>query len=274
MYYFQEKFYFNPTTLPASHKFTFKQPFREVNIPYKKDATINIVQFLTEKTNEAQGDSNTVLSNAGDVIASTEIDSSIRGTSKGLVLYFHGNRDNIEHYAPASTMFTRNGYEIWMMDYPGFGKSTGEMTEDVFYEYALTTYKLARTRFKPSEIVIYGRSLGTGVASQLASVRDCRALILETPFASLYSLIGYYAPAYPVKRIIRNHFDVYEHLKKVAAPVTIFAGSEDLKTPIANSKRLREVLKPGDQFIIVEGGHHNDLPQFPLFNEKLDSLLN
>lgn len=243
LYYFQDKMFFRPTPLDKDHEFKFQQTFKEVNIPYKKNSTINLVQFTT------------------------------KDTAKGVVLYFHGNRANVEWYAPASPMFTRNGYEVWMMDYPGYGKSTGEFSEQELYNWALIQYKLARVRYSPDRIVIYGRSMGTGIASQLASVRDCKALILEAPFNSLSSLVSFYAPVYPTGRLIKYKLDVHEHLKNVTAPVLIFAGSDDPTTPVKNSIQLKEVLKPGDQFNIIEGAKHNNLPDYPVFNQKLDSIL-
>ena len=72
-----------------------------------------------------------------------------------------------EDYNAAAADFTRNGYECWMWDYPGFGKSTGEFSEQKLYDYALVLYKLARSRWAPSQIILYGRSIGTGIAAQL-----------------------------------------------------------------------------------------------------------
>ena len=69
-----------------------------------------------------------------------------------------------------------------MIDYPGFGKSTGVFSEQLLYDWALTLYKLARAYYSPDSIIIYGKSMGTGIAAQLASIRDCRHLILETPY--------------------------------------------------------------------------------------------
>ena len=244
-YYFQEKVLFHPTPLAPDYVYKFDRPFEEVNIPYKKNSTINLVQF--------------------------KLKDSLK--PRGVVLYFHGNRANIEWYASSADMFNANGWEVWMMDYPGFGKSTGNFTEKEFYDWALIEYKLARVRYSRDSIIIYGRSLGTGIASQLASVRDCRALILETPFKSMTSLVFSKAPVYPAERMVKYRFDVYEYLKNVTAPVTVFAGSDDPTTPISNSEDLKEVMKPGDKFYIIEGGTHNNLPDFPLFHQKLDSIL-
>jgi pimeloyl-ACP methyl ester carboxylesterase len=193
--------------------------------------------------------------------------------ARGVVLYFHGNKKNISRYAAYAKDFTAKGYEVWMLDYPGFGKSTGIFSEQKLYDYALEVYILARSRWKPSQIILYGKSLGTGIAAQLADIRDCRRLILETPYYSLESVAGHYLPVYPWGRLLHYHFPTYSHLRAVTAPITIFQGTGDWMVPFGNASRLKPLLKPGDEFVSIEGGGHNDLHDFPLFREKLDSVM-
>ena len=160
-----------------------------------------------------------------------------------------------------------------MPDYPGFGKSTGDLTETALYEQALQVYKRARQFYEPNEIIIYGKSMGTGVAVQLASVRDCKKLILETPYNSMRSLIEIYMWMYPLKSILKYQFPSNEFIKKVTAPVTIFHGTDDGVIPYSNASKLKKVLKPEDQFITLDKGTHRNLNSFPLMQQKLDSLL-
>jgi uncharacterized protein len=244
LYYFQEKIFFRPEVLAEDHPFRFDIPHKEVNLPFTRESNMNIVQFMPK--------------------------DSVR---KGVVLYFHGNRQNIERYAPRAPQFTKNNYEVWMIDYPGYGKSTGEFTEQNLYDWALVFYKLARAHYSKDSIIIYGRSLGSGIAAQLASVRDCKALILETPYYSFTSLAGTWFPIYPVGSIIKFKLPTYEYLKKVAAPVTILHGTGDGVIPYRNAKRLVPYLKKGDEFVTIEDGSHNNLAEFPKYGEKLDSLL-
>ena len=82
---------------------------------------------------------------------------------RGVVLYFHGNKKNIGWYAKYAENFTRHGYEVWMIDYPGYGKSTGRFTENDLYDYALALYKMAKFQFGGDNIIIYGKSMGTGI---------------------------------------------------------------------------------------------------------------
>ena len=117
MYYLQEKLLFHPVPLPPDYQFKFNMPFQEVNIPLNSKDNLNIVRFLTP-----------------DPIP------------KGVVLYFHGNRDNINRYAKYAVNFTKNGYEVWITDYPGYGKTTGKLTEENLYLQAKEVYKLARSK--------------------------------------------------------------------------------------------------------------------------------
>jgi hypothetical protein len=213
-------------------------------LPYNANSAISIVQFTT-------------------------VDTPV----KGVVLYFHGNRTNISRYARFAPNFTKHGYEVWMIDYPGYGKSTGDFTEQNLYDWALIFYKLARVRFSPDSIIIYGKSLGTGIAAQLASVRDCRNLVLECPYYEFPAVVTQYAPIYPAGRILRFKIPTYQYLQKVTAPVTIFHGDEDGVIRYSNSSKLKPFLKKQDEFVTIPGGSHNDLPESSIYQKKLDSIL-
>jgi len=243
VYYLQDYILFHPESLSRDHRFDFKEPHKDINIPYDNQSNLNIVEFTTS------------------------------ATPRGVVLYFHGNRKNISWYARYASNFTKYGYEVWMIDYPGYGKSTGPLTEQRLYDYAEQLYKLARSRFAKDSIIIYGKSMGTGIAAYMASKRDCKELILETPYYSMTSLSAHYLPIYPVSRMIHYKIPTWQYLKEVIAPVTIFHGTSDGVIPYSNALELKSSLKTTDQFITIEGGSHNNLNDFPLFHQKLDSLL-
>jgi uncharacterized protein len=242
IYYFQGRIFYHPEKLPSSYTYTFDQSFKEVNIPYSKSSTINVIQFATQEK------------------------------PKGVVLYFHGNRQNIAHYAAYAKNFTAYGYEVWMFDYPGFGKSTGDFTEQMIYNWSLVVYKLARASYEPSQIIIYGKSLGTGFATQLASIRDCKYLLLETPYFSLPYLLHQYLPVYP-KSILKMQVPTNEYIREVTAPVTVFQGTDDWTVTPRNSEKLRPLLKPTDTIIMIKNGSHNDLPTFDGYKQALNRLL-
>ncbi len=246
LYSLQDKLLFRPVPINRDHHYDFPTAYREVNLPYNAGTNINLVQFYPTPDSVP---------------------------AKGVVLYFHGNRENISWYARNAPRFTSRGYEVWMIDYPGYGKSTGEFTEQRLYDWALLEYKLARKKYEPGQIILYGKSMGTGIAAQLASVRDCRRLLLEAPYYSFPSIIGAYMPIFPVDKMIRFKIPTWQYLQKVTAPITIFHGTSDGVIRYRCSERLKPFLKPADEFITIDGGSHNDLTSFPVYEQKLDSLL-
>ncbi len=243
LYFLQDKFIFHPKKLPADYLYKFDVPFRQIDLPVNEEKNLSIVQFT--------------------------VPDSIR---KGIVLYFHGNRENINRYAPFAQNFTRNNYEVWMIDYPGYGKSTGKRKEKILYEDALTLYKMAISKVAADSIIIYGKSLGTGIAAQLASVRDCKKLILETPYYSMDALAKYYFFIFPVVPMMKYSIPTYQYFEYINAPVTIFHGTKDRVIPYKHAKKLA-ALQKGVELIKIEKGRHNNLNDFTLFHQKLDSLL-
>ena len=244
LYFLQDYILFHPVSLKRDHKYNFPEPHNDISIAINERDTLNLIDFSSTDT-----------------------------VTRGVVLYFHGNKKNISWYSKYIPYFTRHGYQVLMIDYPGFGKSTGKLTEQKLYTWALQVYKIAHTRFSADSIIIYGKSMGTGIATQLASIRDCRRLILETPYYDLPSMISHYLPLYPVRWLLHYEFPTYEYLKNVSAPVTIFQGTKDRLVTYDNAKRLKPFLKPADEFMTIKGGRHNDLFTFKEVTGKLDSLL-
>lgn len=244
LYYLQEKLIFRPTPLPPDYQFKFAIPFKEVNIPLTKKDNLSLVRFFPQDS-----------------------------IPKGVVLYFHGNRDNINRYAKYVSNFTKHGYEVWIPDYPGYGKTTGELTEENLYMQAKEVYKLANSKFGNDSIIVYGKSLGSGIASYIASKNPCRRLILETPYYSIPDLFSSYAPFYPIGAMSHFKLPTGEYLREINVPVTIFHGNADWVIPYRCAAKLKKFLKPGDEFITIDQGSHNDLNDFSLFHEKLDSVL-
>ena len=214
-YYVQDSLLLHPVKAAAGQGYHFSQPFTELDLNYDAATNVNVVEFKAT-------------------------DRGVDSPARGVVLVFHGAKGNLGDYAGSSTGFTAKGYEVWMMDYPGFGKSTGPMTEQRLYDLALVFYKLARSRWKPLQIVLYGQGFGTGIAAQLAAVRDCKRLILEDAYYSMTSVFRRYLFLYPLGgNMLHYHLPTNKYLPEVTAPITIIGGSG----------RLKEFLKPGDQFL-------------------------
>lgn len=244
LYYLQEKFMFHPRKLESNYVFQFNNKFEEIKLPVNNEDTISLVKFLPADT--------------------------IR---KGIVLYYHGNRNNVEHYARYADLFLKYGYEVWMGDYPGFGKTTGNRTEQKMYDQARMIQKLAYTKYNSDSIIIYGKSLGTGIATYVASYVPAKALVLETPYYSMTSLFGYYAFTYPTGYMIRYKIPLHEYIQEVRYPVIIFHGTADNVIPISNARKLQPLLKQSDKFITIKNGKHNNLPTHQEYIKMIDSLL-
>ena len=193
--------------------------------------------------------------------------------ARGVILYFHGNKVNIGRYAPFATVFTKNGFECWMIDYPGYGKSTGKLTQETMQLFALRFYDLALKKFAAGQIVIYGKSLGTGPASYLASKNACSKLILETPYSSMHSLAFRYFPVIPVQQFIKMDFTPVQYFKSVKSSIVILHGLQDEVIPFSEALKLVPAMKSNDLFIPIPGGRHNTLPATYIYMNTIDSLL-
>lgn len=193
--------------------------------------------------------------------------------SKGLILYFHGNADNLQRWGKYAIDFTSLGYDILMMDYRGYGKSTGKPNERDLYKDALTVLRWSQDIVKHDRLIIYGRSLGSAVASNLATAVTPDLLILETPFDELRGAV--YEPIKPLLYFfpLHSNFSNKAFLPKVKCKKVIIHGTKDQVVPLASALRLKPLLVEGDQFVIIEGGSHRNLRDFESFHKALAEAL-
>jgi alpha-beta hydrolase superfamily lysophospholipase len=245
LYYLQDYFLFHPQKLERSHVFKFNGSFEEVNIPINNEDTVNMVKFFPAEKKR-----------------------------HGVVIYFHGNMKNIERYAPFAEVFTKKGYEVWMPDYPGFGKTTGKLTEAKLYEQALQIQKLAMTHYHSDSIILYGKSLGTGIAAYAAVGTTNKMLILETPYSSIPDIFKAYAFIFPVDKMIGYKIPTKEYLQDVHIPVIVFAGTGDWVIPYRCAVKLKRSMKQNDRFISIPDATHNNLNVSAPYYKAMDSLLN
>ncbi|MBW8685561.1 alpha/beta hydrolase [Chitinophaga rhizophila] len=239
---FQEKLIFHPEPLTADYALKYDIPFEEMNIRINEKETLSAVLFKA-------------------------------AAPKGIVLYFHGNARNVSKYGHKARQITDRGYDVLMMDYPTFGKSTGKLTEQAIYTNALHMYEVARKFFPPDSIILYGRSLGSGVAAQLAAIRDCKRLVLEAPYFSMTDMARRFMPIYPYKYMLEFKFPTDEYLPKVTAPVVIIHGTDDHTVPMESGKKLEKLFKKGDRFISIPGADHTNLDRYPDYLKALDIAL-
>lgn len=244
LYGLHRRIVFQPTPLRADYEFDFKHPFSEL---YLKSDELNLKLHALRFP-------------AAD-------------TSLGVVLYFHGNADNLQRWGQYTVDLTRHHYQVLAVEYPGYGKTKGEPNESAFYNSAALAYEWAAERFSPEQIIIYGRSLGSGPAAWLAARYPAQQLILETPFPSIPKLFRMRASVALVPFEPEPEFPVAEYIRSVPYPVTIIHGTEDWVIPYRVATELQPALKSGDRFITIEGGGHKNLRQFPEYQAALKDLL-
>jgi uncharacterized protein len=248
LYVFQEKFIFLPKDLADDYTYNFpslssKVTFNELFITTEDGARLNALHFKVEN-------------------------------SKGVVVYFHGNAHNLSKWGTIASQFTKHQYDVLMMDYRGYGKSTGKRTEENMYTDAWAFYKKAIELYVPDQTIVYGRSLGTTFATYVASKSAPRYLILESPFYSLTDVVKTRYPFLPAKKLLQYQFKTAMYAAAVKAPVTIIHGTKDGIIPYASGKKLFKVFPPAKrEMITVEGAKHNNLATFQEFALMLNGKL-
>jgi len=140
----------------------------------------------------------------------------------------------------------------------------------------LVVYELALKLYSPEKIVLYARSMGTGMAIKLATQINATKLILETPYYSMVHVARYHVPFIPVAWLLRFSFNSYQWINNVQCPIIIFHGTKDRIIPYQHALKLYELIKknPNNQMITIPRGKHSNLNSFPIFREKFIQFLN
>lgn len=244
LYYLQDFFLFKPEKPAEDFKFSYEnQVVEEYNISTRDGATINGLHFKVEKP-------------------------------KGAVLYLKGNSKSIKGWGKFAVDFTRHNYDVIMVDYRGFGKSTGRINENAIKHDLQFIYNKIKERIDEKYIILYGRSLGSGFATKLASTNNPRMLILDAPYYSLVNVTKRYMPFMPLSVILKYPMPTYKWLKYVDCPVHIIHGTNDKLIPFNSSVKLSKI-KPNSTRLwpIIDGGHKN-LNNFESYHKILSEIIN
>lgn len=177
------------------------------------------------------------------------------------IMYFHGNAGNISDRLHKVSFFHELGVNFLIVDYRGYGRSTGKPSEKGFYLDAKAQYDylVARKHLKPDAIVAYGKSLGVGVAIELAVREKIRSLILEGGFDSVVSVAQDIYPFLPVRFIVSQNYDNARKISRITVPKLIVHGLQDDVMPIKYGKRLFDAAAAPKQFLAFPGGHNEDI---------------
>lgn len=193
--------------------------------------------------------------------------------AKGLVFYLHGNAGNVATWFTKADFWLSTGYDVFMLDYRGFGKSTGEIQNQAqLNRDVLAAWKQVTPAYQGRKLVIFGRSLGTGLAAELARTQRCDLLALVSPYKSMQALaLEHYAwvPNFVLKYPLRTDLALPE---TQAAHVWIAHGEQDTLIPIDHAQALR-AIRPTSTLLAIPNAGHDNVQNFSAYTEGLKQAL-
>jgi uncharacterized protein len=192
---------------------------------------------------------------------------------KSTLLYFHGNAAALLNRLPRIERFSAAGYGVFMPAYRGYSGSEGSPSEAALIDDAVMVYDALRERgVSEHNIVLYGESLGTGVAIQLAGRRKVAGIVLDAPYTSLPDVAQLAYPFMPVQSFMTERFDSRRHIQKLDVPVLMMHGTEDQVIPISFGRELFSAANAPKRFEAIEGAAHSNIYDFGAF-AHLDKFL-
>lgn len=242
LYFFQEKLIFFPDRLDKNYTFSFDQSFEEINVNCGNGNLLNGLLFRSDST-------------------------------KGLIFYLHGNAGSLNTWGEVAKRYTALHYDVFIPDYPGYGKSEGKITsQEGLFKGMQTAYDEMKKRYKEDQIVVLGYSIGTGPAAWLASVNHPRLLILQAPYYSLTHLMRHTYPLIPTF-LLKYKFRTNEYLEDCKMPVVIFHGNRDEVIYYGSSLKLQKEMKATDTLITLDGQSHNGITDNAQYITAIRSIL-
>ena len=241
-YLVQEKFIFKPEKLPQDFAYQYEAPFEELFFDVAPGVRINGLHFYCKEP-------------------------------KGLILYFHGNTRSIKGWAKYAKDFYRYNYDVILVDYRGFGKSTGKRSEKEMFKDMQWIYLKLLEKYPEEHLLVYGRSMGSGFATKIAADNRPRYLILDAPYYSFIKVAERFTPFLPHRILLRYHLRTDRWITRVQCHTYIIHGTRDWLIPIKHSKKLQAINPRKITLITIEGGGHNNLPSFPEYHNFIRDIL-
>ena len=242
-YFVQEKLIFKPEKLPDDFVFQYdNQEVEEYKLELKDNVIINGLHFKSKDP-------------------------------KGVVFYLKGNSRSIKGWGKFAIDFTNHNWDVIMIDYRGFGKSTGKRTQQTMKDDVLAIYDKIKEKLDEKYIIVYGRSLGTGLATKVASVNNPRMLILACPYYSMSNNIQRFLPFIPLGLVMRYSMPTYKWIKYVKCPIKIIHGTNDRMIPMKSSIRLSKINPSLTRMYPIIGGGHKNLHNFAGYHRALEEIL-
>jgi fermentation-respiration switch protein FrsA (DUF1100 family) len=194
---------------------------------------------------------------------------------KPTMLYFHGQAGNLARRSERVRRYRSAGLGILIMAYRGFSGSSGQPSETANVADALFAYDwLSSQGVAAKDIVIYGESLGTGVAVQVASARPASGLVLDSPFTTLSDLAAARHPFLPVRPFMLDRYETVRHVPGISAPTLVLQGEKDPIVPLAMACQVFDALSAPKRLITYAEGRHLDHGRYGSFDAVLRFLDN
>ncbi|QHI34973.1 2-succinyl-6-hydroxy-2,4-cyclohexadiene-1-carboxylate synthase [Kordia antarctica] len=242
---FQEQLIFRSETLPQDHVFTSSVPFEELYLKASGDAILHGLHYKLDNPN-------------------------------GVIIYFHGNAQTLEYWGKwAEKLSQQYNYDVVVMDYRGYGKSTGKRSHKAMLGDGLLFYDYCKTKFSEAEITIFGRSLGGAFATHVAKKSSAKLLLLESTFTSVTAIANKRFWFLPIGWLLQYPFQNDQNIAQITLPTYIIHGTNDVIIPYKHGQKLYE--KSGSntkKFYTIKDGFHNNLISHPTYFEALDEILN
>ncbi len=242
MFVWQEKFIFLPQKLGPNHTFTFPQPFKEITIETEDKKNLHGLLFQS-------------------------------GGTKGLVFYLHGNAGSLEGWGGVAETYTTLRYDVFMLDYRGYGKSEGTITSEaqVFRDVEAAYNKMLK-QYNEDKIIVLGYSIGTGPAAKIASSNNPKLLILQAPYFSVTDIVTQTFPIIPAF-LLKYRFETHQYITECKMPVVLFHGDHDEVIYYGSSLKLKALFKATDTLITLTGQGHNNMTDNPHYVQEIRKIL-
>ena len=241
-YFVQDKFIFKPEKLHQGFIYQYDIPFKELFFDVEPGVRINGLHFFRDRP-------------------------------AGLILYFHGNTRSIKGWAKYARDFYRYNYDVLLVDYRGFGKSTGKRTESAMLTDMQFIYDHLKAQYPETHLIVYGRSIGSGFATKIAAENSPRYLILDAPYYNFSRVVERFLPFLPVRLVLRYQLRTDRWIRNVNCPIYILHGTKDWLIPLKHSEALQTLNPQKITLIRIKGGGHNNLPSFDEYHNFIRDIL-
>jgi uncharacterized protein len=242
VYLLQERLIFFPQKLDKSYKFSFPEPFQEVNIKVEDGKSLHGLLFRTVN-------------------------------SRGLIFYLHGNAGSLAGWGEVAGLYTKLNYDVFLLDYRGYGKSEGLIkSENQLFQDVQSAYTEMLKHYAEGEIIVIGYSIGTGPAAKVACENQPKLLILQSPYYSLSDVVKHTVPIIPAF-LLKYKLRTFQYIKNCTIPIVIIHGDQDEVIPYSQSLKLQPLLKISDSLITLQGQTHNGMTFNPEYVSAIQKVV-